>query len=347
MATATIDDIQELVEPEARASGLRHSGDASLESVERRRFQLWMVVLGILVAITLTLVLLSIGDDGKKSSWLASPLVGACVLVLILIFSAYVVEKEMALRRLTRLLIRQHVEVGQRVLSERVAELVKVNRMKTEFAATVSHELRTPLTSILGSVITLRNLELSEDEEEEFLDAIERQGRRLLRLIEEVLTAARLEQGVTSLSPQPVDLPELVRLVARDVEMARHPIEVIAPHSCEVVGDPDVLQQVLVNMIDNAYKHGAPPVRVVIERIDGQVLLSVIDSGPGVPLEDRERIFERFIRLDETGRRPGIGLGLPIVRDLLTASGGNVWLDDAPGGGAAFRVTLPSRAAHI
>jgi signal transduction histidine kinase len=146
-----------------------------------------------------------------------------------------------------------------------------------------------------------------------------------------------------SLSPRAVDLTALVRMVATDLELARHPIEVTAPAECEVVSDPDILQQVLVNLIDNAHKHGRPPVRVAVEPMGDRVLMSVIDAGSGVPPDERERIFERFVRLDSSGSQPGMGLGLPIVRDLLTACGGTIWLEQATTGGAAFRVTLPSR----
>jgi len=88
-------------------------------------------------------------------------------------------------------------------------------------------------------------------------------------------------------------------------------------------------------------------VRVVVEQAEpDKVLLSVMDSGTGVPAGDREKIFERFYRADKTKNRPGLGLGLPIVRGLVEACGGRVWVDDAPGGGAAFRVQLRARAAE-
>jgi two-component system, OmpR family, sensor histidine kinase KdpD len=226
---------------------------------------------------------------------------------------------------------------------ERVAALMEVNRLKSEFVANVSHELRTPLTSILGSVITLRNLDLGLDEREEFMDTIERQGRRLLRLIEELLTAAKLEQeGGRGIELGPVDVAAIARDIAREEGLAGNSIDVEAPESCPAMAQADLVQRVLLNLVDNATKYGAPPIRILVQEEGDTVTVSVVDRGPGVRAKDRDRIFDRFTRLDATGTLPGMGLGLPIARDLLTACGGRVWVEEAPGGGAAFRVALPA-----
>ncbi len=224
---------------------------------------------------------------------------------------------------------------------ERAAELLEANRIKSEFVGMVSHELRAPLTAILSSAITLRTLDVTPEEQEEFLETIERQGRRLLRLIEHLLKAAELEGERDGPFGEEVDVAECVREVARTYADAFGSIDVVTPESCHVIADTDILQQILVNLIDNAYKYGAPPIRVEIEPTDQQVVMSVVDSGSGVPHGSRERIFERFTRLEPSGGRQGIGLGLPIVRQLAAASGGRVWVEDAPGGGAAFRVAFP------
>ncbi len=211
----------------------------------------------------------------------------------------------------------------------------------SELLGMVSHELRTPLTAILSSAITLRTLDVTPDEQDEFLEMIERQGRRLLRLVEDLLEAPDGERKRGGALGEQVDVAACAREVARTYADAFGSIDVDAPNSCHVIADDDVLQQILVNLIDNAYKYGAPPIRVEIERGDQQVVVSVVDSGSGVPHDLRDRIFERFTRLDPTGSRSGIGLGLPIVRQLAGACGGRVWVEDAPGGGAAFRVELP------
>jgi K+-sensing histidine kinase KdpD len=227
---------------------------------------------------------------------------------------------------------------------ERVAELVEVSRLKSQFVATVSHELRTPLTAIIGSVITLRNLEMDEEQHDEFLATIERQGRRLLRLIEELLVAAQLErEGAARPMYEPIDVAELTRTIVRDLAAGSTPVEVLAPREAVVMTDPDILQRILTNLIDNALKHGSPPVRVEVWTANDEIHLSVVDAGPGIPSDERERIFERFTRLDGSGNRPGIGLGLPIVRELLAACGGRVWVEAPANGGSAFRVMLPGR----
>jgi signal transduction histidine kinase len=215
------------------------------------------------------------------------------------------------------------------------------SRSVHEFVGMVSHELRTPLTAILSSAITLRSLDVTAGERDEFLETIERQGRRLLRLIEDLLKAAQFDDEPAGSSGGVVDVTAEAHEVARTYADAFGSIDVVGPESCDVIADADILQQILVNLIDNAYKYGEPPIRVEVERTDHHVVMSVLDSGPGVPSHARERIFERFTRLEPKGDRPGIGLGLPIVRQLVGACGGRVWVDDAPGGGAAFRVALP------
>ncbi len=95
--------------------------------------------------------------------------------------------------------------------------------------------------------------------------------------------------------------------------------------------------------MENAHKYGTMPIRIVLDHDADQIVLSVIDAGPGVPPAEREKIFDRFYRSDTNGEKPGVGLGLPIVRGLAEACGGTVWVEDAPGGGAAFRVTLRTR----
>jgi signal transduction histidine kinase len=223
---------------------------------------------------------------------------------------------------------------------DRVTELGELYRRQSKSMATVSHELRTPLTSIMGSTQAIRKLALSDVAEEEFLDTIERQGLRLLELTNDLLHTAHLEEErTTERDERLVNLSKVVRVVARTFEGG---LDLALPPTCHVVGDEDVFRQVVLNLIDNALKYGRPPIRVEIQQGDGQVVLSVLDNGPGVRLADRDRIFDRFTRLEGSASQLGIGLGLPIVRKLVDASGGRVWVEDAPAGGAAFRVALPA-----
>ena len=231
-----------------------------------------------------------------------------------------------------------------------VSELLEVDKLKSEFVATVSHELRSPLTSIIGAVATLRRRRLPEAQVDEFLEMIERHGHRLLRLIEEILVAQKAEGGL-SLSPRPVDLTRAVTGLARLMESAGRPIEFRVPAESMVLADPESLDQILLNLVDNAFTHGAGPVEVVVERPpangDGEVVrLAVLDRGPGVDRDSAAVIFDRFARGARAGTR-GVGLGLYLVRTLVEAQGGKVEVRERPGGGAVFEVLLPAASQRV
>ena len=226
-----------------------------------------------------------------------------------------------------------------------VVELVELDQMKSEFLKLVTHELRTPLTVILAAVQTGMQPS-SPVEVPELLEIIERNGKHLAAMVEELLTAARIEQGGPAPYVCDLELADVVRNVARDFAVTERPVEVEIVHELTTTGDPDAIRRILVNLLDNAHKYGAPPVRVSIEKIDDRAVLSVLDAGPGLPPEQREQLFERFYRVAEPGK-PGLGLGLPIVRGLAAASGGHVWAEDLPEGGAAFRVALPIAVVQL
>ncbi len=226
-----------------------------------------------------------------------------------------------------------------------VVELVESDRMKSQFVASVSHELRTPITSIRGAVAATRLVD-DPAQRNELLDVIERQSVRLQGMVEEILASARMERE-SNASPvmlRKVDLASLVRLAALDAQLAGRPVTVEAPAVCEVRADSEGLRRVVGNLIENAHKYGAVPITVTLECDPEHVMLSVLDSGPGVPAGERSRIFERFYRTDPNGVQPGLGLGLSIVRGVVESSGGSVYVEDAPGGGAAFRVVLHTPA---
>jgi two-component system sensor histidine kinase KdpD len=210
--------------------------------------------------------------------------------------------------------------------------------------ASVSHELRTPITSIRGAIAASR-IATEHQQRAELLDVMERQALRLADMVEEMLTAAKLERSESMPLLRRVDLSALIRMTALDSQVAGRPVEVDVPEHCEVRADPESMRRIIGNLVENAHKYGAPPVRIVLHPDGDRIVLSVIDAGRGVPPHEREKIFDRFYRTDTTGQKPGVGLGLPIVRGLAEACGGSVWVEDAPGGGAAFRVALRTRAA--
>lgn len=226
-----------------------------------------------------------------------------------------------------------------------VAQLLDSDRMKTQFVASVSHELRTPITSVRGAIAASRRA-ITPDQRVELLDVIERQVNRLQLMVEEIFTAAKMEQDGSRPLLRRIDLAALVRLAALDSQVAGRPVEVEAPAACEVRADPEAVRRIVGNLIENAHKYGAMPVRVSVQPADDQVVLSVVDHGTGVPPDVREKIFERFYRVDPNGTKPGMGLGLAIVRGLVESCGGSVWVEEAPGGGAAFRVALRTGAVE-
>lgn len=493
-------DLREAIRREAKVVGLRDLQLPSLESVERRRLQLWVLTTVLLLSVSTAIVLLWVGSGEGSSTWLNPRTTTAAVLALAVGFGVYAIEKELHLQRLTKLLVDERslnaalsnrlrelstlleagkamnsvlelrdvldiilrsalellegrdgsimmleeeddlvavcaygneyaegarVKVGEGIAGRvaedreplllvgevdessggrrrdqpvdsamcfplvnrddllgvlnvnagperpfteydlralglfaehaasaianarlyeasraRVIELLELDRMKKEFIASVSHDLRTPLTSILGSISVAKRDDVGPAQREELLGVVERQGRHLNAMVEQLLAASELERAGMMEMRETVDLAALVRVVAMDSEASGRPVTVEVPESVEVRGEADALRRIVENLVDNAFKHGAPPVRISVERDRDEVLMSIVDAGPGVDPEERARIFERFHRTEGSRALPGIGLGLSNVRVLAQACGGAVWVEDAPESGAAFRVRL-------
>jgi signal transduction histidine kinase len=229
-----------------------------------------------------------------------------------------------------------------------VSELVELDQMKSEFVATVSHELRTPLTSILGCVQTMQRRDLEPDITADFLETIDRQSHRLLRLIEEVLDVQRSAKGPV-LESKHIDVAEAVSQVARTQAALGREVSIRVNGSLAVDGDPEALERVLINLVDNAFVHGEGPVEIEAAADDAEgrtVRVSVLDRGPGVPINDVARVFERFSRGAKV-TAPGMGLGLYLVKTLVERQGGHITVTARPGGGAAFNVGLPASRARL
>ncbi|MBI2944563.1 MAG: response regulator [Candidatus Wallbacteria bacterium] len=236
-------------------------------------------------------------------------------------------------------------------LYERLREL---DRLKTEFFTNVSHELRTPLTLILGPVESLsRSARLNADELGQ-LELVGRNARTLLAHVNDLLDASKLEASRMNLRYATTDVSELCRRVVGQFDSAarEHGVRLLTrvPDRLEAEVDPERLQRVLLNLLSNAFKFtpDGGSVRCSLEAgPDGRELgLEVADSGPGIRIEDREAVFERFRQLDGsmTRRAGGTGLGLAIARDLVALHGGRIAVLDALEGGALFRVILPRSA---
>jgi signal transduction histidine kinase len=234
--------------------------------------------------------------------------------------------------------------------------LQESERLKENLLATVSHELRTPLAGMLGAIATLeqRGHLLTPELRQEFVSMAGRQGKRLRQLIEDLLLAATLEQVPSErlLSP-PVDAAFLARKACEQLRRAhpRQPVVASLDGSLPVRAAPDTVLQVLSHLLDNATKHSPESAAIFLEarRRGEHALISVQDAGPGVPLAERERIFERFIRLDggDTNRRGGgVGLGLYVARQLARSQGGDLRVGEpvaaqAAQAGARFELLLP------
>jgi signal transduction histidine kinase len=215
--------------------------------------------------------------------------------------------------------------------------MVELERMKADFIARISHELRTPLTVMGGftDTLLLHGDRLAPKQQQEVLGRIKTSVNRLSALIEEILTVSSLDAGMTRVKPEDVDLCELLR-DARHLSVDESRVSVDCAEGLRMVTDPIILRHVINQLIDNALKYGGEAEIHAARDDDGHLRMTVTDHGPGVPLEDRERIFERFWRGNHTGA--GMGLGLPVVRQLAASLEATVSVDDSPGGGACFLI---------
>ena len=496
----TDEQVSERIEREARVAGLRDFRTPSLEAVERRRLQLWILTAVLLVSISLGVVFVSTWQTSATQVFASTPVMRIAVVLLSIAFCIYAIEKERHLRKLSRLLIDERVlttalsnrlrevelllgagkamndglelsvvldtmlgsavellesdsgsvmllegdqlvvacaygnehadgrkvrlgegiaghvattreallvqgkanpgdfpglvphqlpvasaisaplihrdellgvlnvnSAGDRLFTEfdlravslfaeqaaaaianarlyeveraQVEELTHLNRMKSEFVALVSHELRTPIASIIGAVSSARKPEL-QDHRGELEDIVERAALRLGTMVEDLLAAAELERGEAANRLEPVDLAKVVREAATDHSVLGRDVQIDASEPAVVVCDREYVRRILDNLIDNAFKYGQPPVRIVVTGDAGHLGFTVLDSGRGVAAEDREKVFDRFKRLDSMNGH-GLGLGLSVVQGLVEAMGGDVRIEEAPGGGAAFRILFP------
>jgi two-component system, OmpR family, phosphate regulon sensor histidine kinase PhoR len=232
-----------------------------------------------------------------------------------------------------------------------ITEERAVESLRAEFVATASHELRTPLTAVYGAARTLlrRDIDLSGPRRRDFLEMIAAESERLSRIVDDILLANRLDAGAVDIATERCDPYALASSVV-DAARARAPsnIEVrldAAPELPPIAADPDRLRQVLVNILDNAIKYSPDGGEVALAlRGNGERLrFEVRDEGLGFPASERERVFQRFHRLDPQQRRGigGTGLGLYISRELIERMDGRIWAESEPGQGAAFFVELP------
>jgi two-component system sensor histidine kinase KdpD len=231
--------------------------------------------------------------------------------------------------------------------AEASAVRVKTEEMRSSLLSAVSHDLRTPLATITGAVTTLRDsaAHFSPAQEDELLSDIQSEAARLERLVSNLLDMTRVESGGLRIQREWVPLEELVgsALTRLDRVLKGRAVEVsIAPGLPLLSVDPILIEQVLVNLVENATKYTPTDARIDIDgRVDGdQIVVEVRDRGPGIRPGDEHRVFEKFYRGTEQGVS-GAGLGLAICKGIVDAHGGSINVENRTGGGATFRVTLP------
>ena len=232
-----------------------------------------------------------------------------------------------------------------------IDELKTEERRKTQFVSDVSHELRTPLTAIRGAAETLLDGDVEPEDQQRFLTTIALEAERLGRLANDLLTLQRIEGATGELPIRPVDLRLASDRAAAMLEPLLEDREVtltVNGRAPMVLGDADRLQQVVANLVDNASRMvgAGGHVQVELTAEGDRVVLSVLDDGPGIPEADLPRLFDRFYRADTSRTRTsgGAGLGLAIVRAIVTAHGGRIEAANLPGGGARMTVALPTLA---
>jgi two-component system, OmpR family, sensor histidine kinase KdpD len=231
--------------------------------------------------------------------------------------------------------------------AEAAKPIAAADRMRTALLAAVSHDLRTPLASAKAAVTSLRTPDVpwTKADIAELLATADESLDRLTHLVENLLDMSRLQAGALSLFPRPVGLDEVVARALDSVEPGGRGVRVDVPDSLPAVdADPGILERVIVNLTQNALRYspqGVPPL-LAGSALGNRVELRVVDRGPGIPDEDKERMFVPFQRLGDTDNTTGVGLGLALSRGLAEAMGGSLTAEDTPGGGLTMVISLPA-----
>ena len=232
-----------------------------------------------------------------------------------------------------------------------VTQVERLERVRQEFLSNISHELRTPLTSIIAFVETLEDGAIDDKENNRrFLGVIHRNAERMRNLIADILELSLIESGNVSIEKTQVRLGSLVGEIfaslASKADARKVRIVNEVPEDCRVLADPGRLEQMLTNLIDNAIKFNVEGGNVTVScrPSENSSMITVADTGEGIPKENLQRVFERLYRMDRGRTRDvgGTGLGLAIVKHLARLHGGEVSVDSELGRGTAFHVELPA-----
>jgi len=224
--------------------------------------------------------------------------------------------------------------------------LVEVDRVRTALLQAVSHDLRTPLTSAKAAIGSLRSpdVDFAEPDRRELLAAADESLDKLTRLVDNLLDMSRMQAGALGIATQPTSAAEVASLALRDLGDGAGGITLHFPEDLpEVQSDPALLERILSNLASNALRYSPPgkPPAITASEHDDRLEIRVIDHGPGIPIADRENVFQPFQRLGDRDNAAGVGLGLALSRGLAEAMGGTLEPQNTPGGGLTMIVSLP------
>jgi signal transduction histidine kinase len=245
-------------------------------------------------------------------------------------------------RRVPEPASRDEVHRLSRTMNQMLGRLERSRDRQQQFVADASHELRSPLSSIRQTAEVAR-AHPGALPEGELAEAVLEESARMQRLVEQLLLLTRADEGAVARADQDVDLDDLALAEARRVVRSGLDVDTTGVGAGRVRGDLTALAQVVRNLVDNAARHARAVVAVGVREAGEVVELVVEDDGYGIPSDQRERVFERFVRLDEARARDagGSGLGLAIVKEIVAAAGGDVAVSSSEWGGARFVVRLP------
>jgi two-component system sensor histidine kinase KdpD len=229
----------------------------------------------------------------------------------------------------------------------------ETNQLRAAMFSSVTHDLRTPLASIKAGVTSLLDAAVHHDpaQERELLTTILEETDRLNRLVGNLLDLARIRAGALTPTRQPAAMDEIVEVVLARMRPRLSEHTVIAelpPDLPDVSVDPVQLDQVLTNLLENAGRHApaGSEIRVSVLWVRDAVQVRIADEGPGIPLDERERVFEAFYRGSSSPDSPGSGLGLAISKAVVVAHGGRIWVEEAVGGGCVVAFEIPGEEVN-
>jgi two-component system phosphate regulon sensor histidine kinase PhoR len=239
-------------------------------------------------------------------------------------------------------------EVGQTATLQDITYLKELDRIKSDFVSTVSHDLRSPLTAILGYVELLERVGPVSELQREFIGRVQFNVQTITSLINDLLDLGRIEAGFDArneIVPIEVMIKEVIEELSSSAnEKSQQLLVEVAPELPVTLGDPVRLRQMLSNLVGNAirYTQSGGTIWVRGRAEDDQVILQVVDNGPGIPLADQPYIFDKFYRASNIPAEvPGTGLGLAIVKSIVENQQGRIWVDSNPGQGTTFTIVLP------